>query len=237
LKVLTEERYSFILEELKKQKVVKLAQLNQQLDASESTIRRDLEAMEQQGLLTRIHGGAKLNLRLDEELSLHEKSVKNVQQKEQIAQFAASLVERGDVIYLDAGTTTQLMIPHLQGKEAIVVTNSVHAAVQLADLDIHTIILGGRIKLSTKAILGSAAATELKRYYFNKAFLGMNAAHEEAGYTTPDPEEAALKRLAIEQAQPAYVLLDTGQLGQVTFAKVADLSEATMITEKGVQEQ
>lgn len=228
--MLTEERHQAILRLLDQQSVVKSQELATLLKASESTIRRDLQELEDAELLERVHGGAKRILNLGFEQDMSEKSVKNTQEKQIIASLAAQFVHEGDVIYLDAGSTTLEMLPFLAGKNITVVTNSVHHAAKLGDLNIDTIILGGSLKLSTKAIIGSTGMEQLSHFRFNKAFMGMNGAHLEFGLTTPDPEEAALKRLAIAQAEEAYVLIDQTKLNKVTFTKVTELAAVIILT-------
>lgn len=229
--MLTEERHQAILRLLDQQSVVKSQELATLLNASESTIRRDLQDLEDAKLLERIHGGAKRTLNLAFEQDMVEKSSKNTHEKQLVAALAAHYIQDGDVIYLDAGSTTLEMLPFLSGKNITVVTNSVHHAAKLGDLNIQTIILGGALKLSTKAIIGSTGMDQLSHFRFNKVFMGMNGAHLEFGLTTPDPEEAALKRLAIAQAEEAYVLIDQTKLNNVTFTKVTELEEATLLVD------
>ncbi|MTD41508.1 DeoR family transcriptional regulator [Erwinia sp. CPCC 100877] len=234
--MLTEERHQHILRLLEQQTVVRSQDLSTKLNASESTIRRDLQELEDAGLLKRVHGGAKKLLDLNYEQNMTEKTVKNTQKKQEIAAMAAKLIQNGDVIYLDAGSTTLEMLPFLTGKTITVVTNSVHHAAKLGDMSIATIILGGSLKLSTKAVIGTTGMEQLSHYRFNKAFMGMNGAHIEFGFTTPDPEEAALKHLAMTQAEEAYVLIDQSKLNAITFTKVAELKAATILTNRCAKE-
>ena len=147
--MLTEERHQKILQLLDQKSVVKSQELASLFNASESTIRRDLQELEDANLLERIHGGAKRILNLGFEQNMTEKSIKNTHEKQKIASLAASCVQDGDMIYLDAGSTTLEMIPFLVGKQIHVVTNSVHHAAKLSDMEIPTIMLGGTLKLST----------------------------------------------------------------------------------------
>jgi len=228
--MLTEERKSTILELLRTQGVVKSQELIQLLNASESTIRRDLQELEESGLLVRVHGGAKKLHALNYEQDMTEKANKNIQEKRLVAKYAASLVADGDVIYLDAGTSTFEMLPFLKNRNITVVTNSIYHASHLTDLKIPTIVIGGTIKISTKAIVGSFSIEQLQHYRFNKAFLGMNGIHSKFGFTTPDTEEALMKRVAMEQSALNYVLADSSKFEQVSFTKVADLTAATILT-------
>lgn len=233
MKMLTEERYQHILTKVEENEIVTINELLLPLKASESTIRRDLQNLENQGLLTRIHGGAKKRARLNFEATMNEKQQQFHAEKIAIAKAAANLITKEDVIYLDAGTTTIEMIPFIPNDLSIkVVTNSVKHASLLVDREIETIILGGAIKLSTNATLGHETLRQLQQFHFSKAFMGMNAAHLEAGFTTPDPEEAVVKKLAMSQSQTAFVLLDYSKFQQTTFTQVAPLKAAEIITNK-----
>lgn len=111
--MLTAERHDYILNKLRETGIVRLQELVNELNCSESTIRRDLTYLETKGLLKRIHGGAKRLYTVEEELTIKQKSVKNVHEKQLIGKLAASLVTDQDVIFIDAGTTTLEMIQYL----------------------------------------------------------------------------------------------------------------------------
>lgn len=209
---------------------VALEDLMQLLDSSESTVRRDLGELEQEGRLHRVHGGAELFHSLQEELSNQEKSVKNSQIKQALAQKASRFVYDNDVIFIDAGTTTEFLLPFLQGKNVTVVTNSIHHATRLVDLSIKTIIIGGYVKQTTDASIGSVALEQIRQMNFDKAFLGINGV-DEAYLTTPDMEEAVIKKAVIANAKVSYILVDGTKIGQVSFVKVAAIDQVTIITE------
>lgn len=233
MKVLTEERQNFILEKIKRDNMVKIKDLEQELNCSISTVRRDLLELEEKNLLVRIHGGAKRIYTLAEELEVKEKSTKNVQEKVSIAELAASYVNENDVIFLDAGTTTYEMIPFLQRiKGLLVVTNGVKHADYLIDHGISAILIGGQIKPKTKAIIGSVALSQLAQYRFNKSFLGINGIDIEFGYTTPDPEEALLKNKAASLSNKTFILADHTKFDKVNFAKVGELEDYLIVTNK-----
>lgn len=228
--MLTKQRHQLILQRLSEQKVVKLKELVDLTDSSESTIRRDLTDLEAEGYLARVHGGATLIATPDEEPTFEEKRDRFVDEKVAIARRAATFIEDGMAIYLDAGTTTQAMVPFLQGKKIVVVTNSLPIANELFDLDIKTFVIGGELKRSTQALVGYNARESMMNYRVDLAFLGMNGIDLEAGYTTPDPEEALVKKTAIELAQTSFVLADASKIGKRTFSRVATLDAAQLIT-------
>ncbi|SFC90817.1 DeoR/GlpR family DNA-binding transcription regulator [Clostridium uliginosum] len=230
----TEERCNIILQELKVKGIVSVMELVKMLDASESTIRRDLNNLHNEGLLKKIHGGAVL---IGESTSLHDYMVNvrqslNVDDKTQIAKYAASLIENGDIIYLDAGTTTEILIDFIKAKEITVVTNAIVHAKKLLEKNIKTFILGGELKIITEAVVGPTTVEDLKKYNFTKGFFGANGVSNQNGYTTPDINEAMVKAEAIKRCNEAFVLADESKLEEVSFITFGAIKDATLITSK-----
>lgn len=229
--MLTEERYRIILERLQERGVVKLQELVELLGASESTVRRDLIDLEERRMLKRIHGGAALPGDKMLEPGMDEKSSKNIQEKNTIAKLAAELVRDGESIYLDAGTTTLAMIPFIKANNITVVTNGLSHIEALVSKRIKSYLLGGMMKMHTKAVIGSIALQNMDNFRFDRCFLGANGVDPEMGYTTPDPEEALVKRRAHQLSATSYVLADSSKIGEVSFAKLLYMNEAVLITE------
>ncbi|MCM3668395.1 DeoR/GlpR family DNA-binding transcription regulator [Mesobacillus maritimus] len=228
--MLTPERHRLILQLIKEKSVVKIQEIVERTGSSESTIRRDLNQLEQEKQLKRVHGGAaRLQGKL-QEMSMVEKSTKNLQEKKQIAKYAASLIEKGDCIYLDAGSSTYEMIPFLLQKDIVVVTNGFMHIESLLENEITTYLIGGYAKKKTRAMIGRGALISLEQYRFDKCFLGVNGIHPEFGYTTPDQEEALIKQKAISLSREAFVLADSTKFAEVSFANVAELNKATIVT-------
>ena len=230
--MLKTERKQLILEELNQHHVVSLEKLVSLLETSESTVRRDLDELEAENKLRRVHGGAELPHSLQEEETIQEKSVKNLQEKKLLAQKAASLIKEQDVIFIDAGTTTAFLIHELVNKNITVVTNSIHHAAQLVEKQIPTVMVGGSVKMATDASIGGVALNQINQLHFDRAFIGMNGV-DDGYYTTPDMEEGAVKRAILENAKQTYVLVDSSKIGQTSFAKVAPLKRAIVITSQG----
>lgn len=228
--MLTPERHRLILKILKEKNVVKIQELVDLTDTSESTIRRDLSQLEEQKHLKRIHGGAaRLQGKLQEP-SMIEKSAKNLQEKKRIAQYAASLIEEGDCIFFDAGSTIKEIIDFLPVKDFVVVTNGLMHVNALLEKGIQTYVIGGYAKPKTNAIIGRGALASLDLYRFDKCFIGVNGIHPQYGFTTPDQEEAMVKQKAIAQSREVFVLADETKFSEVSFAKIADIHEGTIIT-------
>ncbi|MFJ5765765.1 DeoR/GlpR family DNA-binding transcription regulator [Lysinibacillus sp. NPDC093210] len=228
--MITAERHHMILDLLTLKGVVELQNLVQRTKTSESTIRRDLALLEERGLLKRIHGGATHPYSKIEEPTMQDKSSSNLHDKQIIARAAASMIRDGDCVYFDAGSTVSEMIPFVVNKKIVVVTNGLMHVDALTSADITTYFLGGRIKMNTKAIVGSVAQENLKQYRFDKCFLGMNGVDIKYGFTTPDPEEAALKKTAMELSEETIVLADKSKISEIYFAKVAEIEKASIIT-------
>ena len=156
--MLTEERHSIILDTVNKNKNVELGELCELLNTSESTVRRDLSLLDKKGLLVKVRGGAIAVA--DESFNAVEPNVEEkaglfAAEKEAIARYAASLIEDGDFVYIDAGTTTEKMIEYIPSKSVTFVTNAFINAKKLAQRGFKVMILAGEVKPSTEAIVGS----------------------------------------------------------------------------------
>ena len=208
--MLAEQRMEAILAELEQRRAVSVGQLCEVTGASEATIRRDLTVLARQGKLNKVHGGAVLageEFR-GEELDMETKQQLNMEEKRRIARYAAGLITDDDVVYLDAGSTVMLMADHIQAQRALFVTNSIECAARLTRRGLRVYVLGGMLKPGTVALVGTETLNSLRRYNFTKAFLGVNGITVSRGFTTPDPEEAAVKAAAAERARESYVLAD-----------------------------
>ncbi|MCU9612938.1 DeoR/GlpR family DNA-binding transcription regulator [Caldibacillus lycopersici] len=231
--MLTVERHNKILEQLKVKDAVTIQELVELTASSESTIRRDLLVLEEAKHLKRIHGGAARLRGMLAEPNLQEKTEKNREEKLAIAKVAASFVHPGDCIFLDAGTTTLAMIEFFQeGQNMVVVTNGFAQIDALIKKGIRSYIIGGLVKPTTGAVIGSSAVQSMEQYRFDKCFLGVNGIHPTFGYTTPDTEESSIKQQALRLAKQGYVLADHTKFNEISFAKIAELDEATIITDE-----
>lgn len=233
MSMLTQQRHEEILRQLQEKGAVSVTELTVQLNASESTIRRDLLALDKMGKLHRVHGGATQTNRqfLLSEDNIEEKTSKMIEQKRLIAQYAAEQVQEGDFVFLDAGSTTLLMIDYLKPGVATFVTNGIVHARELAHRGLEVLILGGQLKAVTEAVVGIAAAQSLSNYNFSKAFIGTNGISTKYGYSTPDTDEAFLKSAAIDRSFVSYVLADSSKFGKVSTVSFGTLNSSAIITE------
>lgn len=232
--MLTEERYAAILRILEEKKAVTVTELTQRIGTSESTVRRDLAALHELGRLVKVHGGATV---LARDFAAREEDVPTkaglcVEEKQRIARYAAGLVQNDDFVYLDAGTTTERMIDFLGNNRATFVTNGVVHAKRLVQRGLKAYVIGGQLKLSTEAIVGTEAVESLRRYNFSKCFLGVNGISVEAGLTTPDIEEARLKTAAADRSYVSFVLADHTKFGKVSAVTFFPLERSCVLTDR-----
>lgn len=232
--MITENRHRFILEILARQKSATVQQLAEELHTSESTIRRDLAALDSQGMLRKVHGGATVigKSYLSQEADMLTKEGLYVPEKKLIGRAAAALIKRDDFVYIDAGTTTLQLAHAISGDalEASYVTNGLAHTQVLARKGCTVYVPSGRIKPTTEVIIGTAVMNSFRRYNFTKAFMGTNGISIESGFTTPGIEEAELKAAAIHSALECWVLADESKFGKVYSAGFCDLIRATIIT-------
>ncbi len=230
--MLTEERYATILQILDEKKAVTVVELTQILNTSESTVRRDLNNLHKSGRLYKVYGGA---TSIDNSYSTLEETVKDKQdlyreEKTIIARAAARMIEPRDFVYLDAGTTTERMIDFLTEKNATYVTNGIAHAIKLAASGFKVFVIGGELKESTEAIIGTEAMNNLKNYNFTKGFFGANGISTKAGFSTPDASEGLVKSSALNRCRKAYILADPSKFNRISPITFANISGATIIT-------
>ena len=231
--MLTEDRFSRILAVVDAEGSVTVTDLVRRLETSESTIRRDLTAMHKKGLLTKVYGGA-ISLKRPELMVRDEKIVNRkamyAEEKEKIARYAASLIGPEDFVFLDAGTTTEMMIDYITARQAVFVTHAVSHALRLAALDVRVILLGGEVKSVTETAVGEEALEYLEKFRFTKGFFGTNGISMENGFSTPDPKEAAIKTKALYASRRSYILADESKFGVESNVRFADFKDAKVIT-------
>lgn len=239
-------RHQVIVDAVQRQRAVRVSDLAQQLGVSLMTVRRDIELLEEQGSVERIHGGAKL----PGDVSTHEpgfelKSTQLRAEKMAIALEAATLVQEGMAVGLSAGTTTWALAGHLvNGPPITVVTNSI----RIADLFHHggasgparhpsTVILTGGERTPSDALVGPLATAALKQLHLDILFLGVHGMDAEAGFTTPNILEAETDRAFVSTARNVVVLADHTKWATLGMSSIAALSEADeVISDSGLGE-
>lgn len=225
-----QHRKEKILEILTRKNTVSLQELVSNIDASESTLRRDLVALEEDGILTRVHGGATLTKNIGKEPNMSQKENVNQAVKVRVAEYASTLVQPDSQIYIDAGTATLELVRVLPTDLNLhLVTNGVNHALLALQRGIEVTLLGGTVKKNTHAIAGMTAYKQLEKYNFSISFIGMNGINDDQGLTTTNMDEAILKECAMNQSQKIRILMDDSKIGHVYEFKVDAPTQAIIL--------
>jgi len=217
--------------------VLRVSQLAEALGVSEMTIRRDLESLEQQGLVRRVHGGAMhVSNSTILEKSFIDRGREYNREKAAIGRAAATLVHDGDVVILDAGTTTLQVARHLDARRLTVVTNALPVATELAGRDgVSAILLGGNLKGPELCTVGPITTDSLARMAADIVFLSCSGFALERGLTDPDLREAEVKRAMMRAARRIALVADSSKHAAVCFAQIAPLDVLdVLITDSGL---
>ncbi|MBC8560111.1 fructose PTS transporter subunit IIA [Fumia xinanensis] len=219
-----EQRKSIILDMLKLKGSVSLTELTDLFEVSEATIRRDLTELEKRNQLQRTHGGAvSTNLSIFEAGYL-EKEQEYLEEKRQIAEIAASLVNDGDTVLLDSGTTTFEIARALRNKKITLITNSATIVTDVAgtpDSNVELICTGGVYRANTRSFIGPDAENFIRNMVPDKVFIAANGFSTRYGATTPNLTEASIKRVMIEAGKEVYLAVDSGKTGKDYFSVIA----------------
>ncbi|MGE9552969.1 DeoR/GlpR family DNA-binding transcription regulator [Erwinia amylovora] len=227
-------RLEQIMDYLKGHNLVTVDQLVTITNASPATIRRDLIKLDQEGVISRSHGGVTLNRFIPSQPTTLEKMQRNLSEKHAIACAAASLVKAGDAIVLDAGTTMIELARQLTHLPLRVITSDLHIALFLSEFkQIEVTIIGGRIDDSSQSCIGDHGRKLLKSIWPDLAFVSCNGWDLEKGITSPTEEKAALKRALIDNAQRRVLLADSSKYGAWSLFNVARLDSLTDIVTDG----
>jgi DeoR/GlpR family transcriptional regulator of sugar metabolism len=240
--MLAQQRQAAILDRVRAAGGVRVTELAAEFAVSDMTIRRDLEALAERGLLAKVHGGATtVSPGSAHEPGFTAKSVRERGEKAAIAMRAAALVSPGDAIALSAGTTTAELAQRLVDVPSLtVVTNSIPVADVFyrggrAD---QTVVLTGGTRTPSDALVGPVAVAAIGTLHLDMLFLGVHGMSERAGYTTPNLMEADVNRALVEAAERLVVLADHTKWGTVGISSIVPLSRAhVLITDDGLDDE
>jgi DeoR family fructose operon transcriptional repressor len=232
--MLKEERFTKILQYVNEMKYASLEDLMTLTSSSESTIRADLVELARNKKIVRLRGGAQA---LDIHSSSYEMSVSTKEKleaasKRKIGEYAATLIEPKSLIYIDAGTSTNALAKEIHTKDITIVTNSNAIGEHLTKEGFDVYVTGGKIKLTTDAYTGSYTLDFISRFKFDAGFFGVNAINEKEGLTTPDFEEAQVKKQAMSRCTKVYVLADHTKFNSSSAVTFSTLDNLTIITDK-----
>jgi DeoR family transcriptional regulator, fructose operon transcriptional repressor len=229
--MLPTQRRQAILAQVREQAAVSAEDLSGQFAVSVETIRRDLRALRDAGLLERVYGGATRPAGRSSEGSFAARSIRHIERKLAIAAMAAALVEPEETIVIDIGTTALEVARALpDGFRGRVITNSVPAALELSGRGgVELLLSGGQVRPGDGACSGAHAESFFAEFYADRAFLGSGGVHHEAGLTDYYPAEVVVRRTIVTHTAKAYVLADSSKLGAIAVHRVCPLSRVTAV--------
>lgn len=211
-----------ILEKLNAEGEVDIKKMAVELSASEITIRRDLNQLAADGVLYRTHGGA---MKIDPLQIPHEfinKAAKNVEAKDNICRAAAKLINNGDVIFMDCGSTVFRLCQFIKNKKIKVITNSIPVVYELQNSLVSLNIIGGEFDTERQAVHGKIANEHIARYWANKAFLGVDGISRNGLFANSELE-ADITTAFASHSERTYLLCDASKIGKESYLKFGEL--------------
>ena len=226
-----QQRLDTILDLIYTSGFTSVTEVAQQMNVSEMTTRRDFDKLEAEGLIRRAHGGAIAEHRTQVELDYRARQQRRSPEKMHIGQIAASLVEEGQSIFLDAGTTVLAMVKFLkQMKNLRIVTSSLPVQMELVNYpNINVILIGGQIFPHTMSYVGPLALENIQAMRFDWAFLGTGGIDVDRGLTHSTMEEIPIKKAAAASAKKVAALADSTKFGYNALSQILPISSVQYI--------
>ncbi len=234
------ERRNLILDKLQMEKRVVVSELSQMFAVSEETIRRDLDKLEKEGLATKSYGGAVINEDVSIDLPFNVRKNQNVTGKQKMAEIAASLVQEGDHIFLDASTTAVFVAKALKEMERLtVITNSMEILLELSDVSGWKIIsTGGVMKEGYLAFLGSRTEDSIRSYYVDKVIFSCKALDHQWGIMESQEAFGTTKKAMMASGRKKILVIDSTKFDQTAFSVAGNLRDVdVVVTDKKPSER
>ncbi|MBC7264753.1 MAG: DeoR/GlpR transcriptional regulator [Chloroflexi bacterium] len=224
--MLSAERQREILRLIRERRRATVAELSERFGVSPATVRRDLDALEDEGVIRRSHGGAVVAERATPEPPIIQRMMENEEEKRRIGQAAAKLIQDGETIFLGSGTTTFEVARHLTGKKNLtVITNALNIVNLLADQpEITVVVTGGLLRHSELSMIGHITEQTLKELRANKVIMGMRAISVQDGLTSDYLPETMTDRAIIQSASEVILVADHSKFGKVSTVLVAPVT-------------
>ena len=231
-----ELRRNAIVDLINENGTVSFAQLKEAFpNVSEMTLRTDLRLLDETRRILRIHGGAKsVQVLIGTDDFLHRKSVRNIPQKQKIAEKALTLLRPDTTVFLDSGSTTTVLARQFPDQSNLIYTTGLSCATELANLSCPTVMLpGGTLNRYSHSVFGFSAIKELGGVNFHQAFLGITGYHASTGFSCGIRDEAILKQTALRQADQVIALMDSSKIGVKCSFNICRLDQIDIIVSDG----
>jgi DeoR/GlpR family transcriptional regulator of sugar metabolism len=238
--MLSEERRTKIVHLIRQNGKVRVKDLSKEFKISEVTIRNDLKELESRGLVQRAHGGALPPDTIIVEPSLHERIRSHAEEKKRIGAAAVELIEDGDSIILDSGSTTLEIAKRLKGKRNIkVITNGVYIAMELLGVQgVQLILLGGLLRENSFSVVGHFAESMLEHLSADKLFIAADGCDMDFGLSTPNLEESQVNQVMVRIARQKILVADSSKFGRRSLSRIVSLLEMDkVITDRALSDK
>ena len=221
------QRRERIQEYLVSNKIVRTADLCDILETSEATVRRDLEWLEQEGILERTHGGAIINQRMIFEPEYLQRAQRHPEEKRRIGALAASLIEKDDIVFLNSGTTTTQVVHQIRSDASIsIFTNNLSSVAEAGEPGFHHFLIGGEFQPRSNSLAGRFAIENLGQVFAKKTILGVDGISLKHGCTVPSNDEADVIRQMISHTKGEIIVVaDHSKWGVVSNFQIAKIDE------------
>jgi DeoR/GlpR family transcriptional regulator of sugar metabolism len=237
--VLAANRHEEIIKLINKDRFVKVSQLSKMFDVSEETIRRDLDKLERDGLLKKLHGGAvPMDIANVEGIKpVMERMEEHAKEKALIARLALELIDEGDTLILDSGSTTLQLARILDNKKVTVITNDIGIAYELSTKEnVSLIVTGGNLNSKSLSMVGTETAKYLSSFNVNKVFLSASGIKPSKGFTASNNSDAVIKKVMIGSGDKVICLAVHSKVGRVSLVSFADFKDIDIIiTDRAVE--
>ena len=224
---------------LKQNSNISVTELSKKFGVSEVTIRKDLNLLKERNLLVRTRGGAILHeARMDDnDTSIRFKKLANYREKRAIGRAAANLIKEGDTIIIDSGTTALQVACNLHKfRNLTVITNALNVAQEVLSYKrFNVILLGGHIRGASESVVGALAEANLRMFYCDKLFMGVDSFSVDNGLSTPNVEEANINQLMISRSQEVIAVFDSSKVNKRALAFITSLENIhKIVTDEGL---
>ena len=233
------ERRSAILSKLVVEGKVLVSDLSREFGVTEETIRRDLEKLDNDGLVHKTYGGAVKADNINLDLPFQVRKQKNVENKQRIAAVIAEMIDDGAYLMLDSSTTALCVIQHIINKKNItIITNSVEILIELCNKPDWTVIsTGGTLKEGGLALVGYQTEKMLAGFHVDMAICSCKGIDENVGITDSNERDSAIKNAMFKSAKNRILAVDSTKFGHASFVKVCDLGDVDVIVTDTEPEQ
>ncbi len=236
--MLAADRMRIITDLVSRHTSVKVVELVEQFGVSNETVRRDLELLEKQGTIRRVYGGA-VKAQSDAEQSYQERRTHHISEKEAIGKLASRLVQDGDTIIIDVGTTALSFAKHLVNKNNLtVITPSLPVALLLLkSSNARVIVTGGELERDEPYLTGPIAKDVFNRYYASRAFIAVGGISMERGLTDYNDLEVDTRKVILNSASQIIGLADSSKMGIIATSFISEIDALDiLITDDGISQ-